>query len=86
MSYNHSVGWYEQPVLSGMPEPVPRRATYSPFLALSLNGKGVLDLDTVKGCELGMRAYPDGGCCCLAAGYGCEALRKHQCRVAIGVG
>jgi hypothetical protein len=26
------------------------------------NEKGVLDVDTVKGCTLGMRAYPNGGC------------------------
>jgi hypothetical protein len=31
-------------------------------LAASVNSKGVLDIDTVKGCEMGMSAYPDGGC------------------------
>jgi hypothetical protein len=35
---------------------------YRPILTASLNGKGVLDVDTVKGCRLGMRNYPDGGC------------------------
>lgn len=35
---------------------------YRPFVTASANGKGVLDVDTVKGCELGMQAYPDGGC------------------------
>jgi hypothetical protein len=35
---------------------------YLPFLTVAENGKGVLDVDTVKGCTLGMAAYPDGGC------------------------
>lgn len=35
---------------------------YSPFLTAEVNGKGALDIDTVKGCTLGMEAYPDGGC------------------------
>jgi hypothetical protein len=35
---------------------------YQPLLTAVENQKGVLDVDTVKGCTLGMRAYPDGGC------------------------
>jgi hypothetical protein len=35
---------------------------YLPLLTASENQKGVLDVDTVKGCTLGMRAYPNGGC------------------------
>ncbi len=35
---------------------------YNPHLSASLNRKGVLDIDTVKGCELGMVAHPSGGC------------------------
>ena len=35
---------------------------YSNVLTVVENGKGVLDSDTVKGCTLGMAAYPDGGC------------------------
>jgi hypothetical protein len=35
---------------------------YRPLLAVSENTKGVLDCDTVKGCALGMAAYPYGGC------------------------
>lgn len=35
---------------------------YRPFITATENGKGVLDVDTVKGCTLGMQAYPDGGC------------------------
>ena len=38
----------------------PRR--YQPWLTVSENRKGVLDVDTVKGCTHGMRAYPKGGC------------------------
>lgn len=38
-------------------------------LSASMNRKGVLDIDTVKGCSLGMSAYPNGGCygLCYAA-------------------
>jgi hypothetical protein len=32
------------------------------FLTVTENLKGVLDVDTVKGCTLGMAAYPNGGC------------------------
>ena len=39
---------------------LPRR--YRPVLTVSENKKGVIDLDTVKGCTLGMNAYPNGGC------------------------
>jgi len=35
---------------------------YLPFLTAVENEKGVLDVDTVKGCTLGMRAYPGTGC------------------------
>lgn len=35
---------------------------YLPFLSAVENQKGVLDVDTVKGCTLGMKAQPDGGC------------------------
>jgi len=43
---------------------------YLPVLTVNENKKGVLDVDTVKGCSAGMKAYPDGGC------YGeCYALK-----------
>jgi hypothetical protein len=35
---------------------------YRPFITAVENQKGVLDVDTVKGCTLGMRARPEGGC------------------------
>lgn len=35
---------------------------YKPVLTVVENGKGVLDVDTVKGCTKGMSAYPNGGC------------------------
>ena len=35
---------------------------YLPILTASENQKGVLDVDTVKGCTLGMKVRPDGGC------------------------
>lgn len=42
---------------------------YKPVLTASENLKGVLDVDTVKGCYSGMRAYPVTGCygACYAA-------------------
>lgn len=41
---------------------VPTAKRYLPFLTVIENRKGVLDVDTVKGCSLGMANYPDGGC------------------------
>ena len=35
---------------------------YLPILTASENQKGVLDVDTVKGCTIGMQSRPDGGC------------------------
>jgi hypothetical protein len=35
---------------------------YSNVISVSVNRKGVLGVDTVKGCALGMSAYPKGGC------------------------
>lgn len=35
---------------------------YLPILTAVENQKGVLDVDTVKGCTLGMKARPEGGC------------------------
>jgi hypothetical protein len=34
---------------------------YLPVLTVVENRKGVLDVDTVKGCALGMQHYPEGG-------------------------
>lgn len=41
---------------------VPAPTRYLPILTIDENRKGVLDIDTVKGCTMGMRARPDGGC------------------------
>ena len=43
--------------------------TYGENLTAIINRKGVLDIDTVKGCQLGMERYPGGGCygLCYAA-------------------
>jgi hypothetical protein len=38
------------------------KGRYHPVLTVTENRKGVLDVDTVKGCSAGMKAYPDGGC------------------------
>lgn len=40
----------------------PRKKRYSNVITVSKNRKGVIDIDTVKGCTSGMRAYPNGGC------------------------
>lgn len=41
----------------------PRRLrTYGEALTISVNRKGVIDLDTVKGCTMGMNARPGTGC------------------------
>lgn len=36
--------------------------SYGNVLTAEINRKGVLDIDTVKGCTAGMNAYPDTGC------------------------
>lgn len=38
------------------------KGQYLNVLTVVENQKGVLDVDTVKGCFLGMKAYPNGGC------------------------
>ena len=38
------------------------RRVYRSILTARANKKGCLDVDTVKGCTLGMQKYPDGGC------------------------
>jgi hypothetical protein len=49
------------PMLFDMPIISAGRRQYQPVLTVSENQKGVLDVDTVKGCTLGMRAQ-EGGC------------------------
>lgn len=43
--------------------------TYKPHITATVNRKGVLDIDSVKGCSHGMAKYPNGGCygLCYAA-------------------
>lgn len=56
-----------QSVLFPVVQEVP---SYLPVLTAVENEKGVLDVDTVKGCTIGMRANPEGGGCygeCYAA-------------------
>jgi len=40
----------------------PDTKQYRPVITAQLNGKGVLDVDTVKGCYFGMNKYKEGGC------------------------
>lgn len=49
-------GLFEDDSDSGTPK------RYRPILTAAVNQKGVMDVDTVKGCSLGMAAYPDHGC------------------------
>jgi len=41
---------------------VENKKTYKHILTAVENEKGVLDVDTVKGCSSGMNAHPNGGC------------------------
>ena len=41
---------------------ISNKKRYSSVITVTKNGKGVIDVDTVKGCSLGMQAYPGGGC------------------------
>jgi len=43
-------------------EPPAGQRTYQSALTVSINRKGVVDVDTIKGCTLGMKAHPGGGC------------------------
>ena len=47
---------------------------YQPVLTVVENGKGVLDVDTVKGCTEGMSAYPNGGC--YGECYACKNSKR----------
>jgi len=48
---------------------------YKSVLTVSLNGKGVLDVDTVKGCQMGLVAYPNGGC--YGECYACKTAKRY---------
>lgn len=48
---------------------------YGKKLTVSQNRKGVLDVDVVKGCTIGMQAYPHGGCYGLC--YACAASERY---------
>lgn len=43
-------------------EPKTESKQYLPLITAVENQKGVLDVDTVKGCASGMNAHPNGGC------------------------
>ena len=60
MDSGHSIDWTLQPC-EPFSVPIGLRL-YRPVLTAHKNGKGCLDVDTVKGCTLGMQAYPMGGC------------------------
>lgn len=64
-------------------QPARRKSAYRPVITASENLKGVLDVDTVKGCELGMSAHPRGGCygACYAAKT--AALYKRDFRASV---
>jgi len=53
---------YQLLLFDDMEKSLLRSDRYLPVLTVVKNGKGVVDVDTVKGCTLGMQAYPKGGC------------------------
>lgn len=50
------------PLFNDMGKGSPRLRSYLNVLTVTVNRKGVLDIDTVKGCTIGMATYPQGGC------------------------
>ena len=48
---------------------------YGSRITAVVNKKGVLDVDTVKGCELGMKAHPGGGC--YGECYACKTAKTY---------
>jgi hypothetical protein len=60
MKFRQTARLFDWMVAVELPPVVPRR--YSGVLTVVENGKGCLDIDTVKGCTRGMAAYPIGGC------------------------
>jgi len=56
---------------------------YGKTLTAELNRKGVLDVDTVKGCSLGMAANPDGGCYGACYAYNTARFRGINFRQSI---
>lgn len=49
-------GWFGAESVPSAPR------NYLPVITIERNGKGVIDVDTVKGCTLGMNARPGTGC------------------------
>jgi hypothetical protein len=47
---------------------------YHPILTATLNRKGVLDVDTVKGCTIGLAKYPKG---CYGECYAYKNARRY---------
>jgi hypothetical protein len=71
-----------QPTLFGDVELAgPRR--YSHILTAMENRKGVLDVDTVKGCTPGMVAYPNGGC--YGECYACKTASRYGIDFSVSV-
>lgn len=52
--------------------------TYAPYISGYINRKGVLDIDSVKGCSFGMATYPDGGCYGLCYACGIAKLYNYN--------
>jgi hypothetical protein len=60
----------------------PRRQ-YLAVLNVAENGKGVIDVDTVKGCAAGMSAYPETGC--YGDCYAARVAKRHGFNFSISV-
>lgn len=59
---------------------------YLPNISANINNKGVLDIDSVKGCAFGMAKYPDGGCYGLCYAAKIAKLYKYDFTTSISRG
>lgn len=57
---------------------------YLPVITIERNGKGVIDVDTVKGCTLGMRARPGTGC--YGECYAAKTAKRYGIDFSVSVG
>lgn len=61
---------YERPIFPS--------GRYLPVLTINMNRKGVIDVDTVKGCSIGMKKYPNAGCYGECYAYKTAKLYGHD--------
>jgi len=76
MDYNEFISTKTQLPIFNEPVTMINKNQYKTVLTVNENKKGVLDVDTVKGCSAGMKAYPDGGC--YGECYACKTARLYN--------